>query len=71
MTLSMKQDDPEKLGNTSAYEEATEMNRRIGRGDESKGDADLILEPAGCRHDFQTSAHLCNLQNKDRYIDFE
>lgn len=36
----MKQDDPEKLGNESAYEDATEMKRRIRRGDESKGDAD-------------------------------
>ena len=36
----MKQDDPEKLGNESAYEDATEMKRRILRGDESKGDAD-------------------------------
>ena len=36
----MKQDDPEKLGNESAYEDATEMSRRIRRGDESKGDAD-------------------------------
>lgn len=32
--------DPEKLGNESAYEDATEMNRRVRRGDESKGDAD-------------------------------
>jgi hypothetical protein len=36
----MKQDDAEKLGNESAYEDATEMSRRIRRGDESKGDAD-------------------------------
>lgn len=36
----MKQDDPEKLGSESAYEDATEMKRRIQRGDESKGDAD-------------------------------
>ena len=36
----MKQDDPEKLGNESAYEDATEMSRRLQRGDESKGDAD-------------------------------
>jgi hypothetical protein len=36
----MKQDDPEKLGNESAYEDATEMIRRVRRGDESKGDAD-------------------------------
>ena len=32
----MKQDDPEKLGNESAYEDATEMMRRVRRGDESK-----------------------------------
>ncbi len=36
----MKHEDPEKLGNESAYEDATEMKRRILRGDESKGDAD-------------------------------
>jgi hypothetical protein len=36
----MKQDDAEKLGNESAYEDATEMKRRLQRGDESKGDAD-------------------------------
>ena len=36
----MKEDDPEKLGRESAYEDATEMKRRIRRGDESKGDAD-------------------------------
>ena len=36
----MKEDDPEKLGNESAYEDATEMKRRVRRGDESKGDAD-------------------------------
>ncbi len=36
----MKLEDAEKLGNESAYEDATEMNRRIRRGDESKGDAD-------------------------------
>ena len=34
------EEDPEKLGNESAYEDATEMKRRIQRGDESKGDAD-------------------------------
>lgn len=40
-TLSMKEEeDPEKLGNESAYEDATEMSRRVLRGDESKGDAD-------------------------------
>lgn len=33
-------ENPEKLGNESAYEDATEMNRRVRRGDESKGDAD-------------------------------
>ena len=33
-------EDPEKLGKESAYEDATEMKRRIRRGDESKGDAD-------------------------------
>ena len=33
-------DDAEKLGNESAYEDATDMKRRIRRGDESKGDAD-------------------------------
>ena len=36
----MTHEDPEKLGNESAYEDATEMNRRVQRGDESKGDAD-------------------------------
>ncbi len=36
----MNEQDPDKLGNESAYEDATEMNRRIRRGDESKGDAD-------------------------------
>ena len=36
----MKEEDPEKLGNESAYEDATEMKRRMQRGDESKGDAD-------------------------------
>jgi len=36
----MKQDDSEKLGNESAYEDSTEMKRRMRRGDESKGDAD-------------------------------
>ena len=36
----MGDEDPEKLGNESAYEDATEMKRRIQRGDESKGDAD-------------------------------
>jgi hypothetical protein len=30
----------EKLGNESAYEDATEMKRRVRRNDESKGDAD-------------------------------
>ena len=34
------EEDAEKLGNESAYEGATEMKRRIHRGDESKGDAD-------------------------------
>ena len=38
--IHMKHDDPEKLGNESAYEDATEMKRRMRRGDESKGDAD-------------------------------
>ena len=37
----MKQDqDAERLGNESAYEDATEIKRRVRRGDESKGDAD-------------------------------
>ena len=36
----MKSEDAEKLGNESAYEDATEMERRLRRGDESKGDAD-------------------------------
>ncbi|HKY43941.1 MAG TPA: hypothetical protein VJM50_12690 [Pyrinomonadaceae bacterium] len=37
----MKHDeDAEKLGRESAYEDATEMKRRVRRGDESKGDAD-------------------------------
>jgi hypothetical protein len=36
----MKEEDPEKLGNESAYEDATEMARRMRRSDESKGDAD-------------------------------
>ena len=37
----MKQDtDAERLGRESAYEDATEMSRRVRRGDESKGDAD-------------------------------
>ena len=37
----MKDDaDAEKLGRESAYEDTTEMKRRIRRGDESKGDAD-------------------------------
>ena len=36
----MQEEDAEKLGNESAYEDATEMKRRIQRGDESKGDAD-------------------------------
>jgi hypothetical protein len=36
----MKNEDPEKLGNESAYEDATERDRRVRRGDESKGDAD-------------------------------
>ena len=36
----MKNEDPEKLGNESAYEDATEMIRRVRRGDESQGDAD-------------------------------
>ena len=37
----MKQEeDAEKLGRESAYEDATEMKRRVQRGDESKGDAD-------------------------------
>lgn len=36
----MEHDDAEKLGKESAYEDATEMKRRILRGDESKGDAD-------------------------------
>ena len=34
------EEDAEKLGRESAYEGATEMKRRISRGDESKGDAD-------------------------------
>ena len=34
------EEDAEKLGKESAYEDATEMKRRIHRGDESKGDAD-------------------------------
>ena len=39
--LIMKHDEEaETLGNESAYEDATEMKRRIRRGDESKGDAD-------------------------------
>jgi hypothetical protein len=37
----MKQEeDAETLGNESAYEDTTEMKRRLRRGDESKGDAD-------------------------------
>jgi hypothetical protein len=36
----MKKEDAEELGNESAYEDATEMKRRLRRGDESKGDAD-------------------------------
>ena len=37
----MKQDeDAEKLGRESAYEDATEIKRRVRRGNESKGDAD-------------------------------
>ena len=36
----MKQEDAEKLGEESGYEDATEMIRRVQRGDESKGDAD-------------------------------
>ena len=37
----MNQDkDAEQLGRESAYEDATEMKRRVRRGDESKGDAD-------------------------------
>lgn len=36
----MKQEDPEKLGDESAYEDATEMSPRIRRGDESKGDGE-------------------------------
>lgn len=35
-----QQKDAERLGSESAYEDATEMRRRIQRGDESKGDAD-------------------------------
>lgn len=35
-----QQEDAEKLGRESAYEDATEMKRRVQRGDESKGDAD-------------------------------
>ena len=36
----MKHDEEaEKLGRESAYEDATEMKRRVRRGDESKGDA--------------------------------
>ena len=36
----MKDEESEKLGRESSYEDATEMKRRIRRGDESKGDAD-------------------------------
>lgn len=36
----MKEKHAERLGNESAYEDATEIDRRIRRGDESKGDAD-------------------------------
>jgi hypothetical protein len=36
----MKHEHADKLGDESAYEDATEMDRRIRRGDESKGDAD-------------------------------
>lgn len=34
------EEEAERLGNESAYEDATEMKRRLLRGDESKGDAD-------------------------------
>jgi hypothetical protein len=37
---AMKQEDPEKLGKESAYEDETEMKRRVRRGDESEGDPD-------------------------------
>jgi hypothetical protein len=30
----MKEEDAEELGNESAYEDATEMKRRLRRGDE-------------------------------------
>jgi hypothetical protein len=37
----MKHDeDAEKLGRESAYEDATDMKRRVRRGVESNGDAD-------------------------------
>ena len=37
----MNQDrQAEQLGEESAYEDATEMKRRVRRDDESKGDAD-------------------------------
>ena len=38
--MQQEEEDAEKLGNESAYEDATEMKRRVRRGDESKGDAD-------------------------------
>jgi hypothetical protein len=42
MSTNQKHDDriAEDLGEQSAYEDATEMKRRLRRGDESKGDAD-------------------------------
>jgi hypothetical protein len=42
MSTNQKQEDrvAEDLGEQSAYEDATEMKRRLRRGDESKGDAD-------------------------------
>jgi hypothetical protein len=41
MTFSSEGDvDTNKLGEQSAYEDATEFKRRLRRGDESKGDPD-------------------------------
>ena len=34
------EDDAEKLGEQSAYEDATDFKRRLRRGDESNGDPD-------------------------------
>lgn len=63
------EEDAEKLGRESAYEDATEMKRRVLRGDESKGDADE-RDVAGDYHNDhpETSDPAADQGLRERYV---